>query len=175
MTWVLTMALSVCIGLLGCIAMCWIIQWHTRQLKQISQSSSIPLLTEGATIHGASQPAPLSSVTDVDTLNQRINDIQLAVGGVVQGLQAMNNQVQHVSQMTHTMAHHMSQGQPEQSPLAQMMIALRGRSEAQRSGKTISIDELPPEVAEKLRVFQAIHVALLDQDQWPSRQRPELN
>ena len=168
MTWVLTTALSVCIGLLGCIAVCWIIQWHTRQLKHIAQR-------EASAVLDASKPAALTAITDVDTLNQRINDIQLAVGGVVQGLQAMNNQVQHVSQMTHTMAHHLAQGQPEQSPLGQMMIALKGRDGSQRPGKAISIDELPPEVAEKLRVFQAIHVALLDQDQWPSRQRPELN
>jgi uncharacterized phage infection (PIP) family protein YhgE len=171
MTWVLTTALSVCIGLLGCIVACWIIQWHTRQLKAVTPTQT----TVSSDIAGATPPMHLSTMSDVDTLNQRINDIQIAMSGVVQGLQAMNNQVQHVSQMTHTMAHHLSQGQPEQSPLAQMMIALKGRSESQRSGKTISIDELPPEVAEKLRVFQAIHVALLDQDQWPSRQRPELN
>lgn len=175
MTWVLTTALSVCIGLLGCIVMCWIIQWHTRQLKQIALSTSASGDKANNANTGMTPPAALSTVNDLDTLNQRINDIQLAVGGVVQGLQAMNNQVQHVSHMTHTMAHHMAQGQPEQSPLVQMMIALKGRRDAQRSGKTVSIDELPPEVAEKLRVFQAIHVALLDQDQWPSRQRPELN
>lgn len=119
-------------------------------------------------------------------LSRQVSEIHQTMGGVINGLKAVGNQVHHLNQLA-GYALQGSQADPDdenaeiqqqRTEAPQIMIQIRqaGKgAEGQDERRMITPDEMPPEMLEKFKTFQAVYQAILANPDFPSRKRPDLN
>jgi hypothetical protein len=102
----------------------------------------------------------------VQVLSQQVNELHQAMGGVVKGLQTMSRQVYTLNKL----AGQVMQGDPHMAA-QQIMLQVQPAEEQQQP----NFEDLPEDVQTKMRAFQALHMALIENGEFRSRKRPDLN
>lgn len=107
----------------------------------------------------------------VETLTQKVGEIQQAMGGVMNGIKAVGHQVHHLHQMA-------GQGFAEEGePVQRIMIEIRRRAGGRPDmgeGQP-DWDEMPEDMQERLRAFQSLYWTILSRKTLPSQESPEDN
>jgi len=104
-------------------------------------------------------------------LTKQVSEIQQAMGGVVNDLRAMGNQVYHLNQLASAaMA-------PQEDGTPQIMIEIHQPQAGQpgEQPQMMTPEDMPPEMLEKFKTFQSIYVELCHGKVFPSQHSSSLN
>lgn len=114
--------------------------------------------------------------------NRQVSEIKQNMGMVVNGLQTMGQQVHNLNMLTGNIETDELQAlQNGQPGIQQIMIEIMPMQDYDVNNKTseqqaISLDEMPQELQERIRIFHSIYKTILSSDRsLPSFDKPELN
>ncbi len=120
-----------------------------------------------------------------ENLTQQVHQLQEALGGMRNSLDTVGSQVDHLNALAGHALEYAQEGEDFQSELegqSQMphiLIEIRprqgDRAEGSQEHQVIDPEDLSPEMLEKFRAFRAVYQAILSQQTFPSRKRPDLN
>lgn len=106
----------------------------------------------------------------VESLTQKVGEIQQAMGGVMNGIKAVGHQVHHLNQMAGQAASHVGE------PVQRIMIEIRRRGGSRPDmGEDPDWEDMPEEMQDRLRAFQSLYWTILSRKKLPSQDCPEDN
>jgi hypothetical protein len=166
---------------LGILSVCLIVMgWALWQVKRALLNMSTLYQTQE------------KQIATTQDLNQQVSDMHQTIGSVMTSLKAMGHQVYNLNQLAgyaiqevkeaqaHLMDDEGYETNEHPSSPRRILIELRraNQEDDPESGERqlISPEDLPPEMLEKFRTFQAIYTAILGKKlPLPSQKAPELN
>ncbi len=114
-------------------------------------------------------------------LSRQVDEIQQTMGGVVNGLKAVGNQVYNLNLLAgNALQDNYPQIQSAEDALQtpQILIELRPTHSTdgqQQESTYISPDDMSPEMLERFKAFQAVYTAVISSESFPSSRHPDMN
>ena len=114
------------------------------------------------------QPATLPK------LQRQVDEIHQTMGGVIHTLRAMGHQVYTLNILAGNV---LKEGQTDSHEVSQVLLDLENDTlEVGEDRQRVAFEDMPPEMQDKVRAFQAIYRAILKAEELlPSCNRPDLN